>query len=154
MAKGIRLSTEHYFRSQNDYIMRHRDLTDTDSELDFARLSSSTRNQTECFALVTGASSEIGQVIAEELARRKINLVLVALPESGLEAVAEHLAKTYRVEVYSYCIDMRIPEAPFLLLHECEHNALNVQILINNAGIGNLELAETSNLDETMLLCP
>jgi uncharacterized protein len=134
--------------------MAHQVLTSSDNELNFAlsSSSSSTPNRDECFALVTGASSGIGRAIAEELAKRKINLVLVALPASGLEGVSEHLAKTFNVDVYSFSVDLTIPEVPFMLFQECENEGLNIQILVNNVGIGNLELFETSDLDETMLL--
>ena len=43
------------------------------------------------YAVVTGASKGLGKEFALELARRKINLLLVSLPDEGLAEVAEEL---------------------------------------------------------------
>jgi uncharacterized protein len=90
------------------------------------------------FALVTGASSGIGKAIAEELASRKINVLLVALPNTGLPDVVTHLNKQYAVRAFGYELDLTHPESPQKLLAWCQSNHYPVNILINNAGFGNL----------------
>ena len=56
-----------------------------------------TNNQTnKKYAVVTGASKGLGKEFALELARRKINLLLVSLPNEGLAKVAEEVKKKYR----------------------------------------------------------
>src|SRR5688572_21515073 len=102
------------------------------------------------FALVTGASSGIGLAIAEELAKRKFNLVLVALPATGLEGVAWRLSQTYPVTVYTFCADLTDRNSSHQLFEACQAENITLQILVNNAGFGNLELFETSDLTELL----
>src|SRR5690349_8286855 len=76
-------------------------------------------NSNAGFALVTGASSGIGLAIAEELAKRKYNLVLVALPATGLEAVAFRLSQVHQVAVYIFCADLTNRHATNQLYAAC-----------------------------------
>jgi short-subunit dehydrogenase len=50
-------------------------------------------------ALITGASSGIGKAFAQELAARKINLVLVARSEEKLSQLAKQLKEQHNIEV-------------------------------------------------------
>jgi short-subunit dehydrogenase len=87
-------------------------------------------------AIVTGASSGLGRAIAEECAARGWNLVLVALPESGLPAVAEGLASATGVGVEWLEADLTEPESAAILLDLVRGKGLEVGLLVNNAGIG------------------
>jgi short-subunit dehydrogenase len=104
----------------------------------------------ETFALITGASSGIGKAIAEELARKNINLILVALPETGLEDVAHQLAEQNKIVVYSFCTDLTDAASPYQLAEACRKENIDISILVNNAGFGNLELFENSDLTELL----
>ena len=104
----------------------------------------------ETFAVVTGASSGIGHAIAEELAKKGVNLILVALPNSGLETVSKTLADKYTIIVHSFCLDLTDESAPLTLFEECKSKDIHISILVNNAGFGNLELFENSDLSELM----
>lgn len=104
----------------------------------------------ETFALVTGASSGIGRAIAEEFARKGMNLILVALPNTGIETVEESLEQKYNIKVISYCLDLTDSMAPALLLGECKRKNIHLSVLVNNAGFGNLELFGDSDLDELL----
>jgi short-subunit dehydrogenase/membrane protease YdiL (CAAX protease family) len=104
----------------------------------------------ETFALVTGASSGIGRAIAEELAKQKINLILVALPNTGLEVVEAALVREYNIRTHTFCLDLTQPEAPLFLVNACKEKCIDISILVNNAGFGNLELFEDSDLHELL----
>ncbi len=107
------------------------------------------------YALVTGASSGIGKAIAEELASQKINLVLIALPGTGLEETAEKIASDHHVSVLHYAIDLTEQSASNKILQWCKAHGVVVRILVNNAGIGNISNLEDSRpetLSNIMLL--
>lgn len=103
---------------------------------------------TPLFALVTGASQGLGEAIAAELAKRKINLLLVALPNDGLQRVAATLAAS-GVMVHTYETDL-IKKKNVLRLADWVNENFNVHILVNNAGFGGsgkFAEAETAYLD-------
>jgi uncharacterized protein len=83
-------------------------------------------------ALVTGASRGIGAAIAEELARRGADLVLVARHAEPLDALARRLGGSAVV----LAADLGRPDAGALLEAEITHRGLTIDHLINNAGIG------------------
>jgi short-subunit dehydrogenase len=87
-------------------------------------------------ALVTGSGQGIGLAFAEELARRGHNLIMVALPGEQLQKTASAIEQAYGVRVEAVEMDLSedgSPEAVHRLIHE---RGFNVNVLINNAGIG------------------
>lgn len=97
------------------------------------------------FALITGASNGIGKSIAEELASRNYNLLLVALPDSNLDTVAEDLKSKYKVQIHQYEIDLTSKDAPITLYSWFKENNYKICILVNNAGIGHEGLFESTS---------
>ena len=88
------------------------------------------------FALITGASKGIGKAIAEELASKKINVLLVARSENLLADVADEIEKKYGVTAKYLAIDLVEKNASQKIFDWCVGNDYNVNILINNAGYG------------------
>ena len=88
------------------------------------------------YAIVTGSSQGLGRALAEELARRGHNLILAALPGTGLPEMSERLARNYGVTVHTVETDLMRPEAPEEIAGYVKENALEVDILVNNVGIG------------------
>ena len=88
------------------------------------------------YALVTGASKGIGKAIATELAKRKINVLLVARSESPLKDLAASLSTTYQVEANWLAIDLSQTDAPTAIFNWCKGNNYQIDILVNNAGYG------------------
>ena len=88
------------------------------------------------YALVTGASSGIGLALAEALARRGRNLILVARKRPALESIASELAMRFSVEVLFRVCDLSEPQQVTGLLFELEEQNLRIDLLVNNAGIG------------------
>ena len=99
------------------------------------------------FALVTGGSAGIGKAIAEELARKKINLALVALPGTGLEETANGIAAAHGVTVLSFAIDLTQRDASMQIWNWCKAQGVSIRILVNNAGIGNIANLEDSHAE-------
>jgi len=56
------------------------------------------------YTLITGASSRIGKAFAEECARRKMNLFLVVLPDTGLENLLPELLKNSRSKQFVWLL--------------------------------------------------
>jgi short-subunit dehydrogenase len=94
------------------------------------------QNVTDQYALVTGSGSGIGFAFAEALAKRKYNLVMVALPGEDLHSTAESLAKQYNVHVKAVEIDLSRIENCINLHNDLFAKGITISVLINNAGIG------------------
>ena len=84
-------------------------------------------------ALVTGASSGIGKEFCIQLANKGYNLVVVARREKLLKALARQLTSV-RVDVYA--MDLTEPEATQKLMAYLKEQQINIDVLINNAGVG------------------
>lgn len=107
------------------------------------------------FALVTGASGGIGLCLAEELAKRKISLLLIARSEDKLAAAAAHLKSKYGIETFYLAIDLSEPSAECKVKAWIDTHQWPVNILINNAGYGlwgKVEDLDASNLNNMMQL--
>ncbi len=102
----------------------------------------------DSYALVTGGSSGIGKAIARELARHGFNVLLVALPETGLEAVAESIRNEFGVKVDYLNSNLAVADGPEKVYHWCRLNYYAVNILVNNAGLGHLCSFESLSHDQ------
>ena len=87
------------------------------------------------WALVTGASSGIGFAYAEELARRGFPLVIVSNEEQAIREKGEYLAGEYGVDVIALYRDLAVPGAARELYDTCQERGVEVDVLINNAGM-------------------
>jgi short-subunit dehydrogenase len=85
-------------------------------------------------ALVTGASSGIGQSFAERLAQSGMDLVLVARRAQRMESLAAHLSATHGVAVTVCAIDLAEPSAAEQVADATA--SLDVGLLVSNAGFG------------------
>jgi short-subunit dehydrogenase len=86
-------------------------------------------------ALVTGASSGIGEALAAALAARGTHVVLVARRRDRLEELASRIEATGgRATVLP--ADLAAPGAAERIHDEVERLGLNVDLLVNNAGFG------------------
>src|ERR1700741_5198861 len=94
------------------------------------------------YTLITGASEGLGKALAIECARRKMNLILVALPGPELYALANLIKENYPVQVISIGKDLCRDESCVELYNEISGLNLSVNMLINNAGIGSTVLFE------------
>jgi len=83
-------------------------------------------------ALVTGASTGIGEEFARQLAARGNDLVLVARDHARLDALAKELAEARGAHAEVLASDLTNDEQ----LAAVEERARNVDVLVNNAGYG------------------
>jgi uncharacterized protein len=86
-------------------------------------------------AVVTGASTGIGAVYADRLARRGYDLVLVARNGERLTAQADRLATTYGRTVRTVAADLT-RDADLRRVEDLLRSDDGITLLVNNAGVG------------------
>jgi uncharacterized protein len=84
------------------------------------------------WALITGASSGIGEEFAKQLANLKFNLVLVARRKEKLEELSERLIAQHNIETLTISVDLTHPFFLEEIAQQTSH--LHIGLLINNAG--------------------
>jgi short-subunit dehydrogenase len=87
-------------------------------------------------ALVTGASSGIGNAIAAELASRGLGVTLAARREERLVELAQQLSDAHGVRAETVAVDLGEAAGRERLEAELGERALAVEVLVNNAGFG------------------
>lgn len=87
-------------------------------------------------ALITGASSGIGKELALIHAQKGGNLVLVARRADKLEALKNDIESTYKVNVEIIVKDLSDLSAPQEIYDELKEKNIEIDILMNNAGFG------------------
>jgi short-subunit dehydrogenase len=90
--------------------------------------------ESDSAALVTGASAGIGRAVADELASRGHNLVLVARRRPKLDELAAELSEQHGVRAETIACDLGKPTPRGKLAAQIEALGLHVNVLINNAG--------------------
>lgn len=88
------------------------------------------------FALVAGGSKGIGFAIAEALAKRKYNLVLIARGVPALQDARQKLESGYGVQVEIISQDLSEDDAAKVIAAWCSENNLPLKMLCNVAGLG------------------
>src|SRR5579864_6426542 len=101
-----------------------------------------------CVALITGASSGIGREFARQLAKRARTLVLVARREERLNELYDELRnRNTQLNVHARVVDLRNKSQIDELLHWLERNKIEIDLLVNNAGLGDYGSIATSDPD-------
>ena len=108
----------------------------------------------DCHALITGASAGIGREFARQLALRATLLVLVARRRERLEQLRDELlARHPRLRVEVRPTDLTNAEQIDALLRWIADEKIPLDLLINNAGLGDLGAfasAEPEKLERIM----
>jgi short-subunit dehydrogenase len=86
------------------------------------------------WAVVTGASSGIGEQFARKLAAEGFDLVLVARRAERIQSLAAELRGQHRAEVHPLPLDLCRPDFLEPLLSACEGR--DVGLVVSNAGTG------------------
>jgi uncharacterized protein len=99
-----------------------------------------------CNALITGASAGIGREFARQLADRARLIVLVARRLDRLEELrTELLQRNPALTVHIQAIDLADSEQLSQLLEFPEKQGIEIDLLINNAGLGDIGPFATSD---------
>ncbi|WP_316764841.1 SDR family NAD(P)-dependent oxidoreductase [Pedobacter aquatilis] len=86
-------------------------------------------------ALITGATSGIGEASAHIFAQNGYNLVLVARRADRLEKTAHHLEAKYGIAIKQVLADVKEKESLSAALEALPEDWKKVNVLINNAGL-------------------
>ncbi|MFA8451293.1 MAG: SDR family NAD(P)-dependent oxidoreductase [Bacteroidales bacterium] len=108
----------------------------------------------EVYTLISGASMGLGKELARECALRKMNLILVALPGEEIELFGTQLQRDYKIKVDCFEVNLTI-DAQINHLIKVLNEEYNINILINNAGVGGsnaFNQASREYIDNIMLL--
>lgn len=87
-------------------------------------------------ALITGASAGIGAAFARQLAARQTDLVLVARSRDKLQELADSLEHRHRIRVDIIVQDLTEVDATETIFQTVGQLGHSIDLLINNAGIG------------------
>ena len=87
-------------------------------------------------ALITGASSGIGEAFADVFAAEGFDLVITARREDRLRAVAERITARHGRRVQAIVSDFSGRDAVERLCRELDARGIQVDALVNNAGYG------------------
>lgn len=98
-------------------------------------------------AVVTGASSGIGESFARHLAARGYHLLLVARREDRLQLVADRIASAHGASVEILPADLSLDQ-PRANLAERIRGTPNFGLLVNNAGFGTVGFFHQASLAE------
>ncbi|MBP5758685.1 MAG: SDR family NAD(P)-dependent oxidoreductase [Bacteroidales bacterium] len=88
-----------------------------------------------CTALVTGATSGMGLEYARQLAALGCDVLIVSNQEERLEPVATELHDQFGVRTYFLYKDLASTTAAQEVFDYCRQNDLEINILVNNAGM-------------------
>ncbi|MFE3000986.1 SDR family NAD(P)-dependent oxidoreductase, partial [Nocardia sp. NPDC059246] len=98
-------------------------------------------------ALVSGASSGLGLSIATALARRGYNIVLTARRGDRLRALADKLTAEFSVRAEPVPCDLADRSAPEQLQHAIDAMGFDIDVLVNNAGLGSTGRFQDADLE-------
>jgi short-subunit dehydrogenase len=101
-------------------------------------------------ALVTGASSGIGRELAKVFAANGFDLVAVARHREPLARLAKELARAHRSRVVVVPLDLTVTGAPRKLFDTLRSRGIDVEVLVNNAGVAVFDRFIENDLDRQL----
>src|SRR5688572_28030604 len=88
------------------------------------------------YALIAGGSKGIGYALAEAMAKRRYNLMVIARHADSLLAAKNRLETTYKVYVEIIVYDQSREDAAVTIAKWCTDNNIRLKMLCNVAGLG------------------
>src|ERR1041385_832446 len=83
------------------------------------------------WAVIAGASEGLGAAYAEQLAKLKLNLVLIARRTELLNSLAQHLTEKYQIQVKTLALDLSLSSSAETTIQNTQD--LEVGLVIYNA---------------------
>jgi uncharacterized protein len=116
------------------------------------------------YALVAGGSKGIGFAIAEALARRNFNLILIGRNPDTLQSAKTRLNAKYNIDVETLMVDLGLDNSAEKISQWCLGKQIPLKMICNVAGLGgakdylSLPLADLRymvrlNIESNMALC-
>ena len=104
-------------------------------------------------AVITGGSSGVGLEFSREFASRGYALALVSNRDGDLADAKQSLEREFGVPVHTLCADLSDVGIADNILAWCDSIGLQVEVLVNNAGMFFMEYLSPENLGkaETMM---
>jgi hypothetical protein len=102
------------------------------------------------YALITGASGGFGYEFAKLFAIDGYNLVIVSRDQQKLNSIAITFSKQYNIDVLPLSKDLMKPGSAQEIYDEVKHKGLIVDVLINNAGMGEHGLFSETDLQKEL----
>jgi short-subunit dehydrogenase len=99
-------------------------------------------------ALITGATSGIGEAFAQILAAHGMNLLLVARSEDKLRAMAHALSEQYGIRAECIPVNLGHVNAAQEVYRQTQTLGMTVDLLVNNAGMGTYGRFETLDSEQ------
>lgn len=99
------------------------------------------------YALITGATSGIGYELAKLFAKDKYNLVIVARDAGELDRVSTEL-QSEGVQVHTIAKDLFIRESAQEIYEEVRSKSIHIDVLVNDAGQGLYGKFEDTDLEK------
>ncbi|AHK22348.1 NADP-dependent 3-hydroxy acid dehydrogenase YdfG [Candidatus Hepatoplasma crinochetorum Av] len=98
------------------------------------------------YTLITGASSGIGKGLAEKFASKRHNLIIAARRTNLLNEIKKELENRYKIDVVVFTVDLSKEQEVEKFYNDVKK--YDIELFINNAGFGDLNLAWDSDLDK------
>jgi short-subunit dehydrogenase len=95
--------------------------------------------------LITGASEGIGRSFAKAFAQKGHTLIVVARNQEKLEQLADELKSNYATDCHVIAKDLSAENAAGELLSQVTDAGLHVDVLVNNAGMMQVEKLAEAN---------
>ncbi|MDC0213250.1 SDR family oxidoreductase [Gammaproteobacteria bacterium] len=83
--------------------------------------------------LVTGACGTLGRRYCEEYLKRKANVLMVDVEETGVEEKAQSLSNIFGIEAYGYTVDVGDEKQVHGLFEKIKNEHGEVDVVLNNA---------------------
>lgn len=93
-------------------------------------------NTTEKTVLITGATSGIGRELTNLFAKDGYNLVLVARSGNSLRLIADEYEQQFGIKATTIAQDLADPKAADAIYEQTQQQGITVNILVNDAGMG------------------